>query len=609
MSSIETFLKESQRLKIPTVANNPSYALENGLLPDEAPESLTSRPQRWDVPFGNMDEEAVERLMYVEPFASMNERRFTHACPLRKILLNDTRIVNYEAGDVIVREGDYGHSAFMVLSGEVQVTLDSLPKRILGQDPGPTKTSWQAIAQLWTNSRHRESRLKARASDDHVGVREVDGESRIFLQDVPGILNDHRTLQLNNGEFFGELAALSRTPRTATVFAQTASTLLEIRWQGLRDLMRRDEALQQHIHKLYRQNSLESHLRETPFLRHLSADDIRLIAAETEFETHGDFEWNREFKKNSNADPNEQINAEPIISEEGHYADGVLLMRTGFARVSRRWGDGHRTLSYLGKGQVYGLAELAFSAVKRSEIPLQNSLRALGYVDALRIPSRIVQQLIVPSLPKRQRNELVQQVEWEMDVRQINKPTNKAPTNSEIDPGLMEFIAEHRLMNGTATMIIDLDRCVRCDDCVKACASTHDNNPRFIRNGPTYGSYQFPNACMHCVDPVCLIGCPTGAIAREPQHGNILINDNTCVGCGTCAESCPYSNIRMVEITDQKGRPFFDEQSKLPILKATKCDFCETQLGGPACQRACSHDALIRIDMQDTKALNSWVSR
>ena len=44
-----------------------------------------------------------------------------------------------------------------------------------------------------------------------------------------------------------------------------------------------------------------------------------------------------------------------------------------------------------------------------------------------------------------------------------------------------------------------------------------------------------------------MIGCPTGAIHRESATGVVMINDDTCIGCGTCAASCPYENIRMVE--------------------------------------------------------------
>jgi len=44
-------------------------------------------------------------------------------------------------------------------------------------------------------------------------------------------------------------------------------------------------------------------------------------------------------------------------------------------------------------------------------------------------------------------------------------------------------------------------------------------------------------------------------------------------------------------------------------LKATKCDFCAGQLTGPACQAACPHDALIRVDMTDLTSVGQWLSR
>ena len=59
----------------------------------------------------------------------------------------------------------------------------------------------------------------------------------------------------------------------------------------------------------------------------------------------------------------------------------------------------------------------------------------------------------------------------------------------KIDPAMKEFFAENRTLNGTATMLIDLDRCTRCDDCVTACASGHNNNPRFVRHGVALGNW------------------------------------------------------------------------------------------------------------------------
>jgi len=117
------------------------------------------------------------------------------------------------------------------------------------------------------------------------------------------------------------------------------------------------------------------------------------------------------------------------------------------------------------------------------------------------------------------------------------------------------------------------------------------------------------NACMHCVDPVCMIGCPTGAIHRASLGGEVAINDPTCIGCGTCATNCPYENIRMVEIRDRTGALVRDADTRAPIAKATKCDLCVDQSVSPSCQNACPHDALRRVDMRQTRKLLELLER
>lgn len=65
----------------------------------------------------------------------------------------------------------------------------------------------------------------------------------------------------------------------------------------------------------------------------------------------------------------------------------------------------------------------------------------------------------------------------------------------------------------------------------------------------------------------------------------------------------------MVEIREPGGAFLVDEASQQPILKATKCDLCAGQLTGPACQNACPHDALVRVDLSDLSGLAKWLER
>ncbi|HEV2047084.1 MAG TPA: cyclic nucleotide-binding domain-containing protein [Chthoniobacterales bacterium] len=570
-----------------------------------------SKPQRWDIPFGeDMTEARVERLMQQAPFNRIDESKFPSSAPLRGIFLNDARLRRFEDGDIVVREGDYGSSAFFIVSGAVQVILDSLPAQMLGRRVSEKKNFFKSVAQLWERPSYPEVRDYSQRKVTGTATAEVrargdekTSEVRIFLQDVPRVLSENHTARLEAGELFGEIAALGRAPRTATVIAEGRATLLEIRWQGLREIRRYAPEWKARLDQLYRERSLDKHLRATPFLNNLEPGAFRQVFNTTRFETYGDFEWQASYHTGQDDALEGRLAKEPLIFREGDYPDGMVLIRSGFARVSRQYNHGERTLRYLGKGQFIGLEEIASSWKSDKVVPLQNTLRAIGYVDLLVIPTAIVQQHILPQLSA----EELQALEC--------KPSAEPAVDLEeeisikLGPDMLEFLVDNRTINGTATMLIDLDRCTRCDDCVRACASAHNNNPRFIRHGREMNGIMVANACMHCVDPVCMIGCPTGAIHRESFQGQVVINDDTCIGCATCANSCPYDNIQMVETRDHSGFFILDEVARTPIMKATKCDLCIDQLGGPACARACPHDALIRLDMRDVDKLATWINR
>ena len=566
------------------------------------------RPQRWDQPFdAAISDDLVAMLLQVPPFCDMDPAGFSSAVPLAGILKNDCRFHDLKTGDIIVREGDYGSSAFLIISGEALVAMTSLPAAILGRQSSHRPKGWaKVISQLWNQPRHAETRdfnqNKSETTCNEVSAR-VDGAgTHIFLHDIPRVIRPDESTLLKPGEIFGEVSALTRTPRSATVVANSAMQLLEIRWQGFRELLKRNTAMKQHIERLYRENSLRTHLRETELFQKLPPAALQEITEVAEFETFGSFQWNQDFQSTREKDISERILAEPLIVTQGEYVNGLVLIRSGFARLSRQHGEGHQTIAYFGKGQSVGMRELAHNWQTGEQRPWLLSLRAVGYVDVLRIPTAAVERLILPFLTAAQLPPALP------TLAALSAGTGQRQTKREttVEPGLIEFLVEQRFINGTQAMVIDLDRCTRCDDCVRACAATHDNNPRFNRRGAKHDHWLVANACMHCLDPVCMIGCPTGAIERDRETGNVTINDQTCIGCSTCAQSCPYSNIQMVEVNNLRGVPIVDRDSGLPIIKATKCDLCVDQLAGPACQRACPHDALERIDLTTTLAMTRW---
>jgi Fe-S-cluster-containing dehydrogenase component len=114
----------------------------------------------------------------------------------------------------------------------------------------------------------------------------------------------------------------------------------------------------------------------------------------------------------------------------------------------------------------------------------------------------------------------------------------------------LEFQAE--VMPNLDVIVIDQNLCVRCDNCVVACAAAHDDGfSRLIRKGVTFEEFLLPTACRSCQDPACLL-CKSGGIKRD-KDGDIYFTES-CIGCSGCAQRCPYGNITMVD-TDEIGKP------------------------------------------------------
>jgi Fe-S-cluster-containing dehydrogenase component/CRP-like cAMP-binding protein len=564
-----------------------------------ATEADADRPELGDDPFdAGLTEADVDRVLALPLFRSIDPARFPPHLALRDLIRAHARIDRYERGQIIVRKGDYGHSAFIVLKGKVGVAFDyslDVPTSAVRR----AGRSWfSAVSQLWRNSdvpEARDVRRYGRRNDWGLRYREGRGQ-RPFLLKPEEFLKEHKIIEIGDGDMFGEIAALSRAPRNATVVAINPCELLELRWTGMREIRRRDEGFRKFIDDRYRSRSLKTHLAEAALFKDLDEEVLSRIAAATQFETYGTFEWHTAYKRQmASKDLGREIDAEPAIAAQGDYVDGLIMIRGGFARISERFGDGHRTLAVATTNDVFGLEEIEEHHAGRGSLALRRSLHAIGHVDILRVPTALVEQYVLPA-----RNA----------SRARPSPTPAAAESARpLDQALVDFLVDRRFVNGTQAMVINTERCVGCDDCVRACAEAHDNNPRFIRHGPEHGKLMVANACMHCRDPVCLIGCPTGAIHRMSDDGRVVIDDDTCIGCGTCVNSCPYNNIRLVEIRDRDGAFVCEPTTGAAIVKATKCDLCLDQLGGPACQRACPHDALVRIDIADQEGLARWVNR
>ena len=95
------------------------------------------------------------------------------------------------------------------------------------------------------------------------------------------------------------------------------------------------------------------------------------------------------------------------------------------------------------------------------------------------------------------------------------------------------------------------------------------------------------DSCKHCSDAGCLNACPTKAIVRSDM-GNVIVQQDVCIGCKFCIPSCPYG---VIAFSEQTGT-------------VHKCTLCNDRIHnglGTACAKACPTGSIRFGDVAELK--------
>ena len=202
-----------------------------------------------------------------------------------------------------------------------------------------------------------------------------------------------------------------------------------------------------------------------------------------------------------------------------------------------------RVLAYMSRGDCIGEIAVVTGSPRTASCiaynhPSSDDARDFGNVELVRIPGTAFRRLMAESPPLKQRVE-------KLAAERISNQAHAAEgRHTESDLVASTEFQQMGLFQGTRLLVIDLDSCTRCGDCVQACVDTHDDGySRLFLDGPRYDRFLVPSSCRNCLNPVCMIGCPVGSIGRG-NNGQIEIYD-WCIGCSVCADQCPYDSIQM----------------------------------------------------------------
>jgi CRP-like cAMP-binding protein/Fe-S-cluster-containing dehydrogenase component/ferredoxin len=457
--------------------------------------------------------------------------------------LNQKAVVKrqYKAGEIICREGEFGSTAFYILEGKAEVYLSSPVAHV--KTEGSSSGFFRRLTSF----------LSPRQQD-----RRSEESDRPFIPidaavDLP---YDRPIAELSPGDLFGEMTCMSYYPRSATVRANTDCVMLEM-LRNVLDILQRNKTFRAQLERNYRTRALDSHLRSVPIFSSLTKDFIDHLRDRVEL-----------------------IRFSPgqIICRQGEAADSFYLVRIGFVKVSEDRPGGELVLAYLARGGYFG--EMALL----SRTPRTATCTALDHVEVVRISREDFEFMLEHFPDVRTRLEAVARGRL-AENRQRLTQVQHLPVDQFLTNGLME---------AQSLLVLDLERCTRCDQCVRACADAHDGVSRLVREGLRFDKYLVATSCRQCRDPLCMVGCPVGSIRR--RNSLEVIIEDWCIGCGLCASNCPYGNINLHPFPVEMDDPSHPGRKIASVkVKATSCDLCHDH-AEPSCVYACPHDAAHRVN-------------
>ena len=390
------------------------------------------------------------------------------------------------------------------------------------------------------------------------------------------------------GDLFGEMTCMNFYPRSATV-------------RAAEDCTRAGDAPQRALHHAAQPDVPRRSSRGTtasaPSTTTSGACRSSPASGQDEAEFEQLVDYLRDRVQLRRCEPGEMIFRQGDPADDGFY-----LVRTGFVKVSQNRPGGEHVLNYVGPGGYFGEIGL-LSDIPEIRAVAPPGVRtatctALDHVDLVRITAADFRD-ILDQFPDQLRQPLVegalQTLERDRDAAAARRRTSS----------LGDFLGQG-LMNAQSLLVLDLEKCTRCDECTKACADAHDGVTRLIREGLRFDKFLVASSCRSCLDPYCMVGCPVGSIRRREHardHHRGLVHRLRQV-----RRELPVRQHQHAPVPDRRDcAPTPTTPARMiPVVqqKATTCDLCH-DLGPnaePSCVYACPHDAAHRMTGSDLRA-------
>src|SRR5262249_21875083 len=132
--------------------------------------------------------------------------------PFLKRIQPHTLLLHVDKGDIILREGEYGDSAYYIVKGAVEVILPDALRKKAGEIPTRPSKRRGGPATVASGAQAIVAERGASPGAGQLPGRPVRSDT-VILTSLPADIVGNQRILLGEGEIFGEISALSRYPQ------------------------------------------------------------------------------------------------------------------------------------------------------------------------------------------------------------------------------------------------------------------------------------------------------------------------------------------------------------------------------------------------------------
>ena len=227
--------------------------------------------------------------------------------------------------------------------------------------------------------------------------------------------------------------------------------MVEIYRNGFEKLVRYSPKFKQRMDELYQERGKLIHLKRVPIFSHLDDESFNLLLAKTNLRI---------------------LNKGERLFEQNKQIDALYVIKDGYVRLSQKVDREELIQSYVSEGHCFGQEGMLLDG-KWDQTGVAST-----WVEAIKITRADFREMV------NKRADMFQKVLAGMPRASVMEGFGGAGVG-KTSLVAMRPVVEQNYVQAESMLVMDMELCVRCGNCVRACEATHGGITRLVRRGIT----------------------------------------------------------------------------------------------------------------------------